>query len=158
MIVIVIMVLLTGIILASLGGAKNKGNDSAVIADMSNVALNAETLFDDLGQRYSTVGSALYSADCSSITTNSNPTHIFQDVGINNSLLQAKSHSGGNSECHINTNGSAYTVASPLKSGGAFCIDSSRAARSTNSSGVAYDSVSGGATPAYSNNLQTICN
>ncbi len=130
LVVIAIIGLLSSIVLASLGTARNKAADAAIMADLTGIRSAAEIYFGDNGDSY---GSDL-SDDCSL------SVGVFSDSSVRAAIDHAKAQSGINSGnyrpyCYIDTTaGTNYAVAIPLKTQPNadyeyFCVDSSGTAR-----------------------------
>lgn len=152
LVVIAIIGVLSAVVLASLNTARSKGNDAAVQADLSTVQTQAEIQYGNLSNSYNSSGTAVGSAVCSTqVTANT----ILADVTVQNALKAAEDVIGSDSTCVINAQ--SYAIAAPLTTG-AWCIDSTGAARKKNSSGVDYTGVTSGLTPALTDTSDATCN
>ena len=162
LVVIAIIGILSSVVLASLNTARNKGSDASIKASLDSVRAAAEVQYDTIGQKYNSTGAIVGSATCSTLAT---ANTLFQDAGIQKALLAAKTAAGsGDGDCATAADGSAYSIAFPLKTGGAWCIDSTGVSKGTQGSGTtAYTAVSGAATAAHTTAAtattgQTTCN
>jgi prepilin-type N-terminal cleavage/methylation domain-containing protein len=157
LVVIAIIGILSSVVLASLNTARTKGADAAVKADLSGVRATAELAYDTNNQKYNTDGSTAYGADndCGAVFTAST---IFAVTNIENALKHVKSQNGNVAlACNQNAAGSAYAIATPLKGGGYWCIDSTGVARGSTSAGVTYNALTGAAPAALASGA-TACN
>lgn len=155
LVVVAIIGILASVVLASLNTARSKGADAAIKADLSGVRASAEVNYDTLGNKYSTTGTAITSAACSTLTTAGT---IFADTSIQNALKHAKLQSGTDSDCGVTAAGDAYSIAAPLKTANKFwCIDSTGVSRTTLASGTDYSTLTG-ATGPHTASGATVCN
>ncbi|MEO5635182.1 MAG: prepilin-type N-terminal cleavage/methylation domain-containing protein [Candidatus Paceibacterota bacterium] len=144
LVVVAIIGILASVVLASLNTARAKGADAAIKADFAGIRASAEVLYDTLGNKYGTVA-AVNSTTCGAIAA-VNPlvagtNHIFQDTNIQSAVDHAVLQNGGSdATCGVAANGTAYAIAVALKSGGAWCVDSTGVARAANSTGTPYTS------------------
>jgi len=135
LVVIAIIGILSAVVLASLNTARSKGNDAAIQSDLNTVQTQAEISYGNNGNSYANV--------CS-------------DATVAKALAGANTASAGTAVC--NGAATAYAVASPLSTGGAWCVDSTGTVRKTNSAGTAYTGVTDGTTPAFASASATVCN
>ncbi|MGD0328476.1 MAG: prepilin-type N-terminal cleavage/methylation domain-containing protein [Minisyncoccia bacterium] len=164
LVVIAIIGILSAVVLASLNTARSKGNDAAIQSDLNTVQTEAEIAYGGGGtagltNTYNSTGSAVSSSACSGVTTAGT---IFADTTIQNALKGAKSAAGGSndSDCGITSTGGAYSIAAPLVSGKAWCIDSTGVARGATVNGLPYTALIGtvAAGGAHITSGQTTCN
>jgi prepilin-type N-terminal cleavage/methylation domain-containing protein len=146
LVVIAIIGILASVVLASLNTARAKGADAAVKADLAGVRATAEVQYDSLGQRYSSTGAAITGSDCGATFT---ANTFLADASASGALAHAKTTNGGTVlYCNINAAGSAYAIATPLKTTGTWwCIDS-----------TGDTAISGAATAALTDNTDVTCN
>jgi prepilin-type N-terminal cleavage/methylation domain-containing protein len=159
LVVVAIIGILSSVVLASLNTARSKGSDAAVKADLSGIRASAEIAYDTNGNKYGTVAAA--GTDCGAGTAVGNPVgSIFANTSIQPALVHAKSQNGSVAMyCNADAAGTFYSIATPLKGGGYWCIDSTGIARSANSAGAAYTATNGAAaTAALANNTDPTCN
>ena len=148
LVVIAIIGILSAVVLASLNTARSKGSDAAVQADLSTIRVQAEIAYGTLGNKYGVEARAF----CDSWNTAGT---LLADPTIANALDHIQSESG-HTDCGMN--GQVYSFASPLSTGGAWCIDSAGVSRKTNAAGTDYNGVSSPATaPAHSPAGATAC-
>ena len=107
LVVIAIIGILSSVVLAAMGTARNRGSDSAVRQNMSSVRNQAEIFYT--GQNPNTY------------------TGVCTDTTVAGQLTAAGSAGGGTATC--NTSATAWAASSPLRSGGHYCVDSTGAAR-----------------------------
>ena len=102
LVVIAIIGILSSVVLASLNSARNKGNDAAIKSNLASVQVQAEIVYDDSGNNYSTV--------CANTT-------------IVAAVAAVSSASGGTAVCYDDAD--EYVVASPLKTDRTqwWCVD-----------------------------------
>ncbi len=134
LVVIAIIGILSGIVLASLNTARNKGADAAIKANLSGIRAAAE-LYYDTNLNY---GTAAFAAAACAATANT----IFADTSISNAIEaagDAYNNGGiGVGRCSQTTAGTDWAVAVPLKTGGtaadttpdAWCVDSTGKSKS----------------------------
>ena len=149
LVVIAIIGILASVVLASLNSARNKGTDAAIKSDIDGIRVSAEVDFDTLGNKYSTTGTAVTA--CSGASTIFAATSTAAAIAHITSLVSA-------SDCGITANGDAYSVASPLKTGGAWCIDSTGVSRMKTSGGALYSGITGSSAAAHTAAGATVCN
>ncbi len=149
LVVIAIIGILSSVVLASLNSARSKGNDAKAKAQLAGLRAAAEVAYDNLGQKYSTTGSAV--AACSGASTMFADASVVPYVTLSNYPSTSQTM-----DCGINAAGGAYSVAVSLSSG-AWCVDSAGASRDKNSAGTSYTGVTSGATPAHASAGATTC-
>jgi type IV pilus assembly protein PilA len=154
LVVIAIIGILSAIVLASLNTARSKGGDAAIEADLSTVRIEAEIAYGNNTNSYNT-GSNILSAVCSTLTMAGS---IFADTTIQNALKGAKNTAGSDSDCGVTA--TAYSIAAPLLSAKAWCIDSTGVSRGATSGGTTYTALIGTvvAGGAHITSGQTFCN
>jgi prepilin-type N-terminal cleavage/methylation domain-containing protein len=109
LVVIAIIGILSGIVLTSLNTARNKANDAAVKSDLEGMRPSAEIWYDDHSNIYTGFcadTSATKASDAASLVGSGNTT---SDV--------------------CNESATAWAAAAPLKTAGAWCVDSTGASR-----------------------------
>jgi type IV pilus assembly protein PilA len=131
LVVIAIIGILSSIVLASLGTARNKGADAAVKGAMEQMRAQAE-LFYDNGQTYGTVGIGACTGGANNAFGSS--TAIIANVTANAAAAP---------QCVAAT--SSYAAAALLKGGGTFCVDSTGAAVSKATTTTAASAITGSA-------------
>jgi type II secretory pathway pseudopilin PulG len=159
LVVIAIIGILSSVVLASLNTARAKGADAAIKGDLAGVRSTAEVNYDTLGQKYSTTGVAIQGTDCGDGVVRANT--IFADTNILAALAHAKATNGGTILfCNINAAGSAYAIATTLKTANTFwCIDSMGASKGTQGNTAnQYTGMQGAATAALTDNNDMTCN
>ncbi|MDP2704926.1 MAG: type II secretion system protein [Patescibacteria group bacterium] len=147
LVVIAIIGILSSVVLASLNQARIKGNDAAVKANLNGIRAQAELIYDTDGD---------YDAVCAA-------NSVTQNTTVLNALNAASSAGAGDTTsdvCGAPASGAAnnWAAAAPLRSGGAWCVDSTGVSRLANSSGTAYTGVTSGATPALTDANDVACN
>ncbi|MDP2704925.1 MAG: prepilin-type N-terminal cleavage/methylation domain-containing protein [Patescibacteria group bacterium] len=148
LVVISIISLLSSIVLASLNAARVRGYDAAVKENLAGVRSQAELIYDTDGD---------YDAVCAANSVTQNQTVML--------ALNAASFAGAGNEtsdvCGKPASGAAnnWAAAAPLRSGGAWCVDSTGVSRSTQGGGATpYTAVSGAGTAALTNANDLACN
>ncbi len=142
LVVIAIIGILASVVLGSLNTARNKGNDAAIKADLSGVRASAEVLYDTNQNKYNADGTTAYTADADCGATFVASTMFASGTSITQALAHVKTQNGGAAlKCNQNAAGSAYAIATPLKTGGAWCIDSTGVSRGATSGGTTYADV-----------------
>ena len=140
LVVIAIIGLLSSIVLASLGAARNKAADAAIQADLVGVRSQAEIYYADNGESYSSVNTGLLITDSCS-TYNVSPTVLFSNSSIKNAIVHAFQQNGlmvNGLYCAADNATKSYAVAVALKTSptGAFknyfCVDSTGIAKTKN--------------------------
>lgn len=147
LVVIAIIGILSAVVLQALTGARDKGADSAVKANLSNLRRTAEIIYDADGD---------YDAVCAANGVTQDPRVL---AGIN----AAANAGGGPVTCGKPASGAAtsWAAAGPLKGGGvpgAWCVDSSGASKNKNTAGTPYSGIITGGAPALTNANDTACN
>ncbi len=155
LVVIAIIGILASVVLASLNSARSKGSDAAIKGDLAGVRTTAELEYDSLGQKYGSTATA--GADCATLTTAGT---IFANTNIQTALIHAKNTNGGTAlYCNMNASGSGYAIATVLKGGTYWCVDSTGQAKGTQGSGsTGYTALSGLATAALTDTADLTCN
>ena len=118
LVVIAIIGILSSIVLASLGTARNKGADAAVKGAMEQMRAQAEIAYD-AGQTYGSYAYGVCTA-ASGAAAFSGSTAIITNINTNAAAA---------SNCIASS--TAYAVNAQLKGGGFFCVDSTGAATTT---------------------------
>ena len=123
LVVIAIIGILSAVVLASLSVARDKGATASVKANMSSVRSQAEIVYDE----------AAIAPNYAAVCTNTKVMAF---------LAAARQPTGGSSTC--NSRQADWAAAAPLKGGGAYCVDSTGAAKTTYGTGSAsYTNVTG---------------
>jgi len=117
LVVIAIIGLLSSIVLASLGTARNKGSDSAVKGAMSQLRTQA-ALYIDVNPTYG-VATALNATTCTATSTVfASSSAIITNLRLNAATTPAPA-------CVIGVSGASWAVTATLKGGGGWCVDDS---------------------------------
>ena len=128
LVVIAIIGILSAVVLASLSVARNKGSGTSIKANMSSLRAQAELVYDEAAIAPNYAG-------------------VCTDTKVVEFLTAARAATGGNGTC--NSNQTAWAAAVPYKRdngtvGGAYCVDSTGAAKMTYGTGsVSYTNVTG---------------
>jgi len=112
LVVIAIIGILATIVLVSLNSARNKANDVAIKAAIEQTRANAELIYNDNSNSYSTL--------CSGAALNTGVANY--GTNLQQIVSSISTNGGGTVTCA--TTGTAYCVSASLKSAGAFCVDS----------------------------------
>lgn len=154
LVVIGIIGILSAVVLASLNTARTKGNDAAIQTDLGTVRTEAEIQYATLNNSYNTTATQpLTSADCSALTTAGT---LMADIAIQNATKGAKTANGGTGlDCGISS--TAYSFASVLATGGAWCIDSTGISRKFKADGTTAYSGLTGTDGAHAASGGTVC-
>ena len=120
LVVIAIIGILSSVVLASLNTARDKGSDAAGKADVNQARVAAEVVFDTLQGSYGTLA---YTAACGAVAVATPATHIFNDVSMQAQIDDAIVKNGG-TEAKCQASGGSYFLSVPLKTGTAWCVDS----------------------------------
>ena len=154
LVVIAIIGILSAVVLASLNSARSKGNDAAVKSNMSTIQVQAELYYDSNSSRYGSA--AVAGVDCGGTFT---ANTMLADPTITSALAATKSANGAAAlYCNLPATGASYAIATPLKTAGFWCLDSTGVARSTQGTGATPYTGLTGATGALTNNTDTTCN
>lgn len=157
LVVIAIIGILSAVVLASLNTARTRGSDAAIRSNLSSVRSQAE-IYHTANNRYNSNGtSAAAGVNCGTTFT---ANTMLADSTISQALAGVYSNNGSSAMyCNIDASGSGYAIATPLRSGGFYCVDSTGVAKSTQGTGsTAYTAVSGSATAALTNTTDLTCN
>lgn len=156
LVVIAIIGILSAVVLASLSTARTKGRDASVQESMSGMRAAAEIVYGNLGNKYSTTGSAVTTCD----TTTANQAFSDQTSNMKN-LVLAMNSNGATGDCGITAAGDAWSVAATLPSGNTwFCVDSTGYASTyTKASGgvTLYNGLTSGTAKAHNAAGATAC-
>lgn len=119
LVVIAIIGILAGIVLASLGSARNKGGDAAVQGDLVSIRAQAELYSTNNGNSYGTQATTTTAAGCAA------GSGIYSDQTVKNAITAAATAGGGGVACSATTN--YWVVKAQLKSNtsNAWCVSSS---------------------------------
>ena len=124
LVVIAIIGILSSVVLASLNTAREKGANANVKANLANMMVQAEVIYDDA----TGIHKSTYDEVCGANTATQNST-------ITNAITSADNASGGSAVCGKPTTGQAdaWAVSSPLKGQPAatdnWCVDSTGVAK-----------------------------
>jgi len=157
LVVIAIIGILSSVVLASLNTARSRGADAAIKSNLSTLRNQAE-IYNAANNRYNSNGTtAVAGVDCGATFT---ANTVFSDSTVSQAMAGVKTNNGGTAlYCVIDSAGAGYAVATPLRSGGYWCVDSTGVAKGTQGSGTtAYTAASGSATAALTNTTDTTCN
>jgi prepilin-type N-terminal cleavage/methylation domain-containing protein len=102
LVVIAIIGVLAAVALPALNSARNKGNDAAIKSDLDGLRVQSELYYSNHGNSY---------------------TNLCGDSTLANGFAGITSNSG-TYVCNVSTAGDAWAISSTLKSGGAWCVDS----------------------------------
>ena len=121
LVVIAIIGILAGIVLASLGSARNKGGDAAVQGDLVGIRSQAELYASNNNNSYGTLATTTANAAASC------NAGMFTDASIRAALTAAISSGGGLVACAANATAGYWAAAAQLKSDPtqAWCVSSS---------------------------------
>jgi prepilin-type N-terminal cleavage/methylation domain-containing protein len=146
LVVIAIIGILSAIVLASLGTARTRANDSKVKAQLSSVRAAAEIYYGATGN-YGTASSTCISS-----------MFIDASSGMLPLLSSGSYPSGTTLDC--GSTGSIWSVAASLPGGGYWCVDSNGKSKGTQgvSGATAYTAVTGSATAAHTVANAAACN
>jgi prepilin-type N-terminal cleavage/methylation domain-containing protein len=133
LVVIAIIGILASVVLVSLNSARSKGGDAAVQSDLQGIRASAEIVYSDLGC-YSISGTACTAASPAVVAPGACPAaaaaNIFGNANINAQIAAATKASGYFSACNATVGGTAWAVATIMKSAVAnatnsgWCVDS----------------------------------
>ena len=135
LVVIAIIGILSGIVLTSLGTARNKASDAAIKADLSGMRAQAEIQYGDLGcyaNTGTTCGAAapvvVAAAACAATPVVGT---IFAQTNIAQAIAAAKVAGGGFNACAAPVGGASWAVVQQYKSDTAkgWCVDSTGKAK-----------------------------
>jgi prepilin-type N-terminal cleavage/methylation domain-containing protein len=129
LVVIAIIGILAGIVLASLGTARNKGKDASVQESMSSMRAAEEIYYGNNGNSY---GAMAWDNTCAT------PAGGFADATSNMAGLVTAVKAATSLGC--GSNGTAWVAAAAMPSGyasaGVFCVDSTGVAKANTTAGV----------------------
>ena len=139
LIIIAILGILASIVIASLRSARDKGDDAAIKADLNQIRVASDLVYDDLGNAYCDSGTCVGGSyqnisNCQAVTPLVSPTYLAEDAKINAELVDAVLKNGGiDARCVIGVNG--YAIAVPLKTNSSlyWCVDSQGISKQTSS-------------------------
>jgi hypothetical protein len=112
-------------------------------------------LFYDTENRYGSA--AVAGVDCGATFT---ANTMLADPTISQALVSTKANAGAVAlYCNIDAAGTGYAIATALRDGGWYCIDSTGAGKSTQGTGsTEYTAISGAGTAALTNSTDLTCN
>lgn len=141
LVVIAILGIFTSIVLAFLGSARNEAKDAKIRGQMASMKQQAE-----LYSRSGTITAVPGSSSGCNPTSLSNTLFETGNNGLGNLInslgvsLSGASNTYCISDSTLPSSGGLWAFAAALNEGGVWCVDSSGASRSKNSSGVSYTS------------------
>lgn len=131
LVVIAIIAILVAAVLTSLSGAKGRGNDTSVKANLATIQVQA-TLYYGIGNTYGVANTGANAAACTTASTVFNDAATSVDDTIGNSITAATKAANGNViNCY--SNGSTFWVAAKLANNQYWCVDSIGSALATSS-------------------------
>jgi prepilin-type N-terminal cleavage/methylation domain-containing protein len=132
LVVVAIIGILASVVLASLNTARGKGADAAVKANLANIRAQAELQYDTYGCY--TLSGACNSTTPAAVAAGACPAagaaNIFGQANINAAITAAQTAGGYASACSATVGGTAWAVATILKTataataGSGWCVDS----------------------------------
>ena len=160
LVVIAIIGILASVVLTQVNSARDKTLDAAIKSDLKGLVTTAAAESQNLNDTFNTTATAITGADCATLTTAGT---IFGNTGIQLALAHAKKSNGNVAlYCNVDATGTGFSIVSPLKSGGFWCVDGQGQGKSTTgNTTTAYDGiVAGGAlvSPALADSADLICN
>ncbi len=132
LVVVAIIGILASVVLASLNSARSKGNDAAIKANLANIRAQAELQYDTYGcytlsgTCNGTTPAVVAAGACPALAS----ANIFGQANISAAITAAQSAGGYFSACSATVGGTAWAVATILKSAVAatansgWCVDS----------------------------------
>ena len=133
LVVIAIIGLLAAVVLASVGGARNKGIDSSVKSQLNAARAQAE-LYAQSGTNNGYVGV------CAATAANNGLASILDNVRVEGSKAGAVDNTlavgtWNSINCHVSTDGTSYAIQAPLSGAASgavsgWCVDSTGASKS----------------------------
>lgn len=116
LVVIAIIGILASVVLASLNTARAKGADASIKSNMANIRAQAELWYDNNGQTYGGGVTACTGG-------------AFADTVITSAIAQIDAQNGtGTVLCNTDSTGQSWSISSPLKSSGTWCVDNTGSA------------------------------
>lgn len=156
LVVIAIIGILSAVVLASLGTARNKAKDASLQTSMSGARAAAELYASSNNNKYQTGTAQIQVCSGSNSAFGDTTSNM---AGLVNSIV---SLAGGTSyvDCGISGDGNSWSIAARLPSGtGFFCVDSTGVAKSTYGTGTTgYTLLTGNATAAHTAPGASVCN
>lgn len=125
LVVIAIIGILSSVVLASLNTARSKGNDAAVMSDISGIRTQAQ-IYYNTNNKYGT--NTTVESNCAA------SDNMFADATILKQVTAADAaNATGSVTCNVEANGTAYAVSAALVSlsGKYYCVDSTGAGTTT---------------------------
>ncbi len=139
LVVIAIIGILSSVVLASLNTARGKGSDAAIKSNLANIRAQAEIQYDSLGC-YANTGVTCSGSAPAAVTAGACPASgdnsIFGQANIYGQISGARNSGGTYTACSSTVGGTAWAVASLLKTGVAnaansgWCVDSTGKSKS----------------------------
>lgn len=144
LIVIAIIGILASVVLGALNTARSKADDAAIKSNLTNIRPQASEIYDNDGN---------YNAVCGADAAT-------QNARVNAAITASNTRSGGTAVCAMPASGTAndWAIASVLKTGGVWCVDSAGSSRSATSGGTTYTVITGAGTPALDDAEDISCN
>jgi prepilin-type N-terminal cleavage/methylation domain-containing protein len=125
LVVIAIIGILSAVVLASLNTARSKGNDAAVMSDITGIRTQA-AIFSSTSGNYGT--NAALESSCAATD------NLFNDATVIKQIAGARgANNDGTIVCNVDAKGAAYAVSAALTAtpGTYFCVDSTGVATTT---------------------------
>ena len=128
LIVIAIITGLAAVVLASLGNAKNKGEDAGIKSNLHTISNQAELFYLDNGNSYLPSGGSAFSiATCP--TYDAAGTNMFSKSNVIADAIAEAVKRGNGSSCYNSANSWAVAVGLKLNAGTSWCVDNTGVAR-----------------------------
>lgn len=162
LVVIAVIGILAAVVLASLGTARDKSKDKAIVSDIYNARTEIQSYFSTNGAVINGTGSAL----CS-VTPSGNPNLInaFLTQKVIDIFSHANTQSGGTavgtfSNVYCAGSGSSWAVVAKLKTTGKYwCVDSVGISKGAQGAGTTdYTGFVGASTAALTDTTDMTCN
>lgn len=152
LVVIAIIGILSTIVLASLGTARTKGEDSAIQANLSNMRAQAELLYSNLNS----YGPAPAATGCASATSTTATSDIFgtTSAGTLKNLAEGVLIRATGNPAYCNSGTSGWVMAVKLKGAGHACADGTGASKTY----AGTSAVSGAAGTGAASTTALVCN
>ncbi len=120
LVVIAIIGVLSGVVLASLNGARARASDAAVKVNLNHMRAQADLYYDNHGSLYSTVAFPV-----GSCPTTVSANNMFSDQVVINAIDAALSAAGVGATSQCVSGSNSYAISVSLKTAGqSWCIDS----------------------------------
>ena len=138
LVVIAIIGILSGIVLASLNTARNKGADAAIKANLSGMRASAAIYYDKASTYGANTGGSECSYTSAGAPTGCTVTTLVSDSSMKDAVKAAANASGKPAYLYVNAAGDAWAAAVAIKqtnqfgassNGDSYCIDSAGASK-----------------------------